>query len=247
MVSGLGWWSPGCAGWPPAREALAAGRWPAAGSGRPSTALLPANERRRAPDAVLMALQVADEACAAAGVDRSTVASVFASAHGDRVITDALCRTLADDPALLSPMRFHHSVHNAAAGYWAMGAANHQAGLALAGGRQTWAAALLEAACQCLADQREVLLVGGETPAPGLLREVAPELPAHAMALLLAPAGAPGRSLQLRLLSSAGPAAAGDHTDGAPPLFVALADKASTDLALRLGEGLSLGLTLGPG
>ena len=59
--------------------------------------------------------------CADAGHDAAALASVFTSAHGDLPIIDALCTTLAGDPLLLSPTRFHHSVHNAASGYWAIG------------------------------------------------------------------------------------------------------------------------------
>jgi hypothetical protein len=84
---------------------------------------------------------------------------VFTSAHGDLAIVDALCRTLAHNPLLLSPMRFHHSVHNAASGYWAIGCRSHEASTAVAAGAHSWAAGLLEALTQTAADERAVLLV----------------------------------------------------------------------------------------
>ena len=98
---------------------------------RPAPALLAANERRRAPDTVLVALEVASQALLHAGFSAADssedsaedsasphdLASVFVSSHGDLPITDALCTTLASNPRLLSPTRFHHSVHNAASGY----------------------------------------------------------------------------------------------------------------------------------
>lgn len=256
VIQGAGWWTPRCTGWPAARQALATGRWPDGPVQRPTTALLAANERRRAPDAVLMALQVADEACRAAGVDRATVASVFTSAHGDLAIVDALCRTLAEDPALLSPMRFHHSVHNAAAGYWAIAAGNREAGIALAAGEHSFAQGLLEAISQCVADQRPVLLVGCDTEAVGALRSVNRSRGWLALALLLAPVGATsgaGRGLAV----SPAPASAArpmvpplpaDLRDNAMspavPLFAALAGPEPAQLALALGGPSAIGLRL---
>ena len=80
---------------------------------RPSPSLLAANERRRAPDSVLMALQVAQQAVVASGHDAAGLASVFTSAHGDLPITDALCRTLADNPLALSLSLIHISTGKA--------------------------------------------------------------------------------------------------------------------------------------
>lgn len=258
VVQGIGWWTPRCAGWPAARAALGVQPWPDGPPQRPAPTLLPANERRRAPDAVLMALQVADEACTMAGADRAAVASVFTSAHGDLAVVDALCRTLADPAALLSPLRFHHSVHNAAAGYWAIGAANSSPGLALAGGAHSFALGLMEAACQCAADQRPVLLVGCDTEAQGPLRSVNRSRGALALALLLAPAGAAGRTLRLTGPQAGAasrpqqaPAAIADHpiahnaiADGLP-LFAALAGPGKASLPLALGPHAALDLAVG--
>ena len=106
--------------------------------------MLAANERRRAPVTVLLALEVASAAVAASGHAAATLASVFTSAHGDLPITDTLCRTLAEQPLALSPTRFHHSVHNAASGSWAMASGSHAASTALAAGGHSFAAGLLE-------------------------------------------------------------------------------------------------------
>lgn len=258
LVQGIGWWTPYGAGWPAARGALAGGDLPQGPALRPTTTLLAANERRRAPEAVLMALQVAAEACAAAGVDPSAVASVFASAHGDLAIVDGLCRTLATEPRLLSPLRFHHSVHNAASGYWAIGTGNRRASSALAGAGHSFSAGLLEAACQCAADAQPVLLVAADTEAPeGPLRSVNRSRGQLALALLLAPPGTgPGRALHWRLqpVAAAAPPLrsalaqrlAGNAAADALPLFEALADSASTELTLPLGGHQSLASTLDP-
>lgn len=259
FVQALGWWSPDGPDWPRAAAALRGEAVaPAAGPRRPAPTLLPANERRRAPDAVLMALQVAEEACAAAGADPATVPSVFASAYGDLAIVDALCRTLAGDPLLLSPMRFHHSVHNAASGYWAIGARNPEASTALAAGAHSFAAGWLEAATQCIADQRAVLLVGCDTEAMGPLQSVNASRGLLAVAMLLAPAPRrvqdraiawrlqPGAHAAPPLRSAAARALQANAMADALPLYEALADSRSTALTLPLSASIALALELSP-
>ena len=259
FVQALGWWTPGCPDWPRAAAALRGEpAAPAAGAGRPAPTLLAANERRRAPDAVLMALQVAEEACTAAGADPATLPSVFTSAYGDLAIVDALCRTLAGDPRLLSPMRFHHSVHNAASGYWAIGARNPEASTALAAGAHSFAAGWLEAATQCITDERAVLLVGCDTEAMGPLQSVNASRGLLAVAMLLAPQPRtaqdraiawrlqPGAHVAPPLRSAAARALQAQAMADALPLFEALADKASTTLSLPLSTTLALALTLSP-
>ena len=193
-IDGIGWWSPGLPGWAQAQAALrdaAVDTTPAAAAARPSPTLLAANERRRAPDAVLLALEVATQAATASGHDAATLATVFASTHGDLAITDAMCRTLAADPTLLSPTRFHHSVHNAGSGYWAIGSGSGTASTALAAFDATFAAGLLEAACQCQADSQPVMLVVCDTEAAGPLRSVNRSRGLLALALVLSPRRGP--------------------------------------------------------
>lgn len=277
-ILGTGWWS---APWPSWDEAAAALRGgdsttsastppgtAAAANPRPAPQLLSANEHRRAPETVLMALHAAEAACAAAGVAPHSLPSVFATAHADLAIVDALCQTLARDPLQLSPMRFHHSVHNAASGYWAIAARNHQASTALAAAGHSFAAGLLEALVQCQADDRAVLLVACDHEAVGPLRSVHPGRGALAVALVLAPAGpadqpaapavAPGRALHWALQAGAGPAAdaaTAPHPAtawlstplaAALPLFQALAGPAAARVSLPLGGALSLQLDLPP-
>ena len=259
-VQGLGWWSTAWPGWPQAAAALRGEVADAAPppARRPAPSGLSANERRRAPDSVLMALQVAEAACAAAGADAATLPSVFTSAHGDLAIVDALCRTLADDPLLLSPTRFHHSVHNAASGYWAIGAHNTEASTALAADAHGFAAGWLEAATQCLADARPVLLVACDTEAVGPLRSVNPSRGLLAVAMLLAPKPRgpqdraigwqlqPGGVVMPPLRSVAARSLQANAGAGALPLFEALADSRSTTLDLPLSPALALRLALSP-
>lgn len=257
QIEGLAWWSPDWPDWPQARAALhGEPAPPGAAARRPAPAGLSANERRRAPESVLMALQVAEAACAQAGREPRTLPSVFASAHGDLPIVDALCRTLASDPALLSPLRFHHSVHNAASGYWAIASGCTEASTALAAGEASFAAGLLEAACQCVADARPVLLVAFDTAAPGPLQTVHGERQPHAVALVLAPGRSGARPLALALQDGPAPAIAPRPATSpsrpalaladAWPLFEALSDTRSTQVALALTAAQHLLADIGP-
>ena len=145
-IRGIGAWASGLTSWP-AMLACARGEIEPDESAprRPAPDLLPANERRRAPDSVLLALQAAQSACADADCDPASLPSIFASTHGDLAITDYMCATLRDAPAEMSPTKFHNSVHNAAAGYWTIGTGCHRPATALSAYRATFAQGLLEA------------------------------------------------------------------------------------------------------
>ncbi|HEY4555389.1 MAG TPA: beta-ketoacyl synthase chain length factor, partial [Lysobacter sp.] len=144
-IEGLGFWTRGLPGWDAARAFVRDGAAVADAPVRPSPQLLAPNERRRAPDTVAVALDVALAACTMAGRDPATLPSVFASTHGDLTITDYMCRTLNDAPATVSPTRFHNSVHNAAAGYWTIGAGAMCAATAISAFDASFAQGLLDA------------------------------------------------------------------------------------------------------
>lgn len=187
-IDGIGLWGAGLDDWPQARSVLR-GEQPYVASSQalPSPAVLPAAERRRSPATARIAVQVAAEACAMAGVDPAQVPSVFASSHGDTQITDYMCRELALD-APLSPTRFHNSVHNAASGYWTIAVNCMHSANALSGGEQSFEYGLLEAAAQSLTSLRPVLLVAYDLAAPAPLVTVCPIHFNFGVALLLSPA-----------------------------------------------------------
>mgnify|MGYP002146616453 CR=1 FL=1 len=139
------------------------------------------------PVAPALALEVGSACCAMADVPASTVPSVFVSAHGDLAINDHMCSTLVHSPTMLSPTKFHNSVHNAAAGYWTMGTACHEASTALTAFEWSFANGLLAASVQSLADDRPVLLVGYDVQAVGALASVTRSEGLLAVALLLSP------------------------------------------------------------
>lgn len=188
-IEGIGLWAPGWPDWPSARAGLRGEAQANAAVVTPSPHLLAAAERRRAPLPVLLACDVAGQACAASTHAADTLASVFASTHGDLVITDYMCSTLATAPRELSPIRFHNSVHNAPAGYWTIAAHCHAASTSISGWYASFAVALLEAAVQALADNRPILLAAYDTPSAGPIVDVSPAACAFGVAMLISPAG----------------------------------------------------------
>lgn len=185
-VEGVGVWSPHLADFASLRAALQ-GLATEPPPARPAAAMLPANERRRAPQSVLLAIEAAGQAVAMSGRDPATLACVFASSHGDQSIMDYMCATLASAPAELSPTRFHNSVHNAPAGYWTIATGCHAPSSAVSAQHASFGAGLLEAAGLALADARPVLLVCSDTAGSGPLAEVTASAAPFGCALVLAP------------------------------------------------------------
>lgn len=197
-VEGVGVWSPHLADFASLRSVLD-GCTPNPPSPRPAAVTLPANERRRAPESVLLAIEVAGQAMTMSGQDAARVACVFASSHGDQPITDYMCATLATAPTELSPIRFHNSVHNAAVGYWTIATGCHAPSSAIAAQRASFGAGLLEAASQVVGDQRPVLLVCSDFTGSGPLLPVTGCTQAFGCALVLAPIRSSHSLARLRL------------------------------------------------
>ncbi|MFS2203468.1 beta-ketoacyl synthase chain length factor [Variovorax sp. Varisp36] len=186
-IEGPAFWTPTLPGWDAARAAFRGeGALADPPAKRPSPQVLAPAERRRAPDTVALALEVAAAAMAASGRNAADVPCVFTSAHGDLSINDYMCSTLASDPKMLSPTKFHNSVHNAAVGYWTIGTGCMAASNAISAYEHSFASGLLEAAVQCACDQEPVLLVGCDTPTVGALASVTDSRGLLAVALVIA-------------------------------------------------------------
>lgn len=249
-IAGIGFWTRGLPSWAEARAYLAGGVLPADAPARPSPQLLAPNERRRAPETVAVALEVALAACIAAGRDPATLSSVFASTHGDLAITDYMCQTLVSDPHSLSPTRFHNSVHNAAAGYWTIGAGAMAPATAISAYDASFAQGLLEALAQLATGTEAVLLVGYDSASAGPLAQVSRSEGLLGGALLLVADPQPGMP---RLRASVQHAqdnpvendgalarlAAGNAMLPMLPLFEALA-LARTQASITAGSGKKL-------
>lgn len=260
-IRGVGVWSPGVADWSQARTLLASGEWPAPDGSRPAPTLMPANERRRAPESVLMALAVAEQACASAAVDTAALPSVFASIYGDLSINDYMCATLRDDPSTMSPIRFHNSVHNAPSGYWSIATGAMAATTSVAAARETFAAGLFEAACQAVDSGEPVLLAAYDSAGGGPVGDISYVSRSFACALVVDPASHAGAALRLDALPRSSGAAVGSRlpegglsalcagnpiADAAIPLLTALAVGAAATLSIPLSCGLDLHLELTP-
>lgn len=258
FIEGAALWAPTLPGWDIARAAFrgddGAGVDPPAR--RPAPELLPLAERRRAPDTVALALEVAMHAVAQSGRRPESLLSVFASAHGDLAVIDAVCSTLASAPTLLSPTKFHNSVHNAASGYWGIATGCRQPSTAVSAFDCSFAAGLLEALTQCVADDQPVLLVGCDIAAVGPLASTNDSRGLLAVALVIAPRRsaqtlaalegslASGPSAPIALRSRAALALAGNAMRDALPLFEALARGDAVPLALPLSAQLALRVRL---
>ena len=191
-IAGIGFWARGLPSWQAACAYLADDALPVDAPARPSPQLLAPNERRRAPETVAVALEVALAACTAAGRDPATLPSVFASTHGDLNITDYMCETLAGEPRSLSPTRFHNSVHNAAAGYWTIGAGAMAPATAISAHDASFAQGLLEALAQLATGTGAVLLVACDGSATGPVARVSRSQGLLGAALLLVRDPVPG-------------------------------------------------------
>ncbi len=260
FIDGIAFWAPTLPGWAHARAAFRGEAEPlAVPAKRPAPELLAAAERRRAPDTVALALEVAAAAVRESGCAAETLPSVFTSAHGDLGVNDYMCTTLATQPTAISPTRFHNSVHNAAAGYWTIATGCREASTALTAFDASFAAGLLEAAAQCQADARPVLLVAFDVEAVGALRSVTASDGLLACALVLAPSASEkhawrhstGRSSPVRrrrrcYRSPAARTIAGNAMADALPLLEAIALASGGALALRLSRNLALHLTPAP-
>lgn len=171
QVEGIGLWTPSLTGFDALRRLLD-GEALAPPEAHPDASALSLNERRRAPESVLVAIEVASQAVAMSRRNVGNLACVFASAYGDQVTTDYMCRVLARAPTELSPTRFHNSVHNASAGYWTIANDCRAPSSAICAGHASFGAGLLEAAVQAYADNRAVLFVCSDTAGVGPLGEL---------------------------------------------------------------------------
>lgn len=184
-VDGAGLWTPYARSFSAFRRWLDGGDLEAPAGARPPAESLPANERRRAPEHVLLAVEAAGQAVTMSGHAASDLACVFSSAHGDQAVTDYMCATLASDPTALSPTRFHNSVHNAPAGYWTIATGCRAPSAAICGHHASVGAGLLEAAMLTLADGRPVLLVCSDIAGVGPIAEMTGSTQAFGCALVL--------------------------------------------------------------
>ena len=203
-IEGVGLVGPGLADWGAARAVLSGAQpYAPAPTVIPSPEALPAIERRRAGKCVRLALAAGLAACADAGRAARDLDAVFTSSTGDGDNVHAICEQLATADRLISPTRFHNSVHNAPAGYWGIATGAMGASDCLAAFDASFGAGLVEAlgrlAC---APARALVLVAYDAPYPEPLAATRPIAAAFGLGLVLSSAGA-GPGLKLRTTRAA--------------------------------------------
>jgi len=210
FVDSIATLGPGLAGWDAARPVLA-GSAPYVPMDMvlPRFEALPATERRRVGLPVKLALSVGLQALGQAGVPADAVPTVFTSSGGDGVVIHEICDMLAGTDRLISPTRFHNSVHNAPSGYWGIATGSRASSTSLCAFDWSFAAGLMEAAgliysagsidsaalneatvhtgvmAQAGVAPESVLLVAYDAPYPEPLNAVRPIRHPFACALLL--------------------------------------------------------------
>lgn len=187
-IEGIGLLGPGLPSWPDSHAVLA-GKAPYQPSKTilSAPALLPAAERRRSGAIVKLTLATGLEAIAAAGLDPSTLPSVFSSSGGDGENCHAICEMLATDDRQISPTRFHNSVHNAASGYWSIATGAMSSSSVLCAFDACFGAGLLETLTQVVVDSTRSVLLACDTAYPEPLYSARPIPDAFGIALVLAP------------------------------------------------------------
>ena len=190
-IAGVGMLGPGLASWSDARRLLAdpTGYEPTP-TVIPSPDVLPAVERRRAGKCVRLALAAGLAAAADGGREAKDLAAIFTSSTGDGENLHAICEALASDDRMISPTRFHNSVHNAPAGYWGIATGAMHPSDCVAAFDASFAAGLLEAVGRVSTDAAlDALLVSYDAPYPEPLHSTRPVAGCFAVGLLLTAAG----------------------------------------------------------
>ncbi|MCB1914513.1 MAG: beta-ketoacyl synthase chain length factor [Rhodocyclaceae bacterium] len=253
-IDGVSVYGPGLAGWDAARSALGGHGFSATATDIPRLSVLPPAERRRVGTVVRLALATGLAACDSAAADPAELPSVFASSGGDGSNCHAICETLASGDRLISPIRFHNSVNNAASGYWGIATGAMAPSAIVSAYDGSFAAGLLEAMIQ-LATPAEtagrILLVAYDVPYPPPLDAVRPMRDACGIGLVLH--DRPGANAIARIQVETGNEAESQMADSALeavrtgnptarglPLLAALATARARTLVLPWHEHLSL-------
>mgnify|MGYP005805828707 CR=1 FL=1 len=187
-VEGVGTLGPGIGDWDDAREVLRGARpFVPTPTVLPAPELLPPAERRRCGRNVRLAIAAGLQAAGRSGRAAHEFATVFTSSNGDGDNLHAICESLATDDRLISPTRFHNSVHNAPAGYWGIATRAMKTADSLCAFDGSFGAGLLEALVRLAAAPSEaVLVIAYDVPYPEPIHAARPLPDAFGAALALA-------------------------------------------------------------
>ncbi|MBC9205526.1 beta-ketoacyl synthase chain length factor [Roseomonas aerophila] len=252
-IGGLALLGPGLPGWAASQAVLLGEQpWQDAPIVVPPPAMLAPTERRRTSLVVRLALAASTEAAEASGLAPDTLETVFASSNGDGAVVGAILETLATPGGEVSPTQFHNSVHNAAAGYWGIGAHSTQPSISIGCHLDSFPLGLLHAAAR----QVPVLFCAYDAPLPNPLAELQPTEFPFAMACVVTPEPTAATRARLTLrycVGEAAPAASpwqvlerGNPAARALPLLAALAAGRPAQLTLPLLDGARLEIEVTP-
>ena len=256
-VAGVGVLGPGLASWGEAKRLLAdSNAYEPTATVIPSPDVLPAVERRRAGKCVRLALAAGLAAAADAGRAPKELAAIFTSSTGDGENLHSICESLASDDRMISPTRFHNSVHNAPAGYWGIATGAMHPSDCVAAYDASFAAGLLEAVGRVSTEPAlDALLVSYDAPYPEPLYSTRPVTGCFAVGMLLAASDgpAPGPAITITTTREA-PTRMDDARlesvrTGIPaarslPLLALLAAGTSGTTVIEYLDGLSLAVTV---
>jgi hypothetical protein len=256
-VGGLAVLGPGLPDWAAAEPVLAGHRpWQDAPLVLPPPAMLAPTERRRTSLVVRLALATASGAVQAADVPPDTLETVFASSNGDGAVVGAILDSLAEPGGEVSPTQFHNSVHNAAAGYWGIGAHSTRPSISIGCHQDSFALGLLQAAVQVAGRDVAVLFCAYDAPLAGPLAPMHPTGFPFAMACVLTPEATPAcrAALVLQHLPGVAPAtpspwqamAEGNPAARSLPFLAALAAGAPAHLVMPLLDDARLEVEVTP-
>lgn len=189
-IAGIGAWGSHFDSWEALQQLLSGAPLPETKNKGPKPTIIPANERRRAPLPVRLAVESSWQATQAADLDANTLTCVFASGLGDTELTDYMCKTLASEHKELSPTKFHNSVHNAPAGYWTISTNTMSAANSVAGYEESVSLTLVEALIQCNTEHKPMLVTLYDAPVADVLKPLLSNQDAFAFSLVILPVDA---------------------------------------------------------
>ena len=187
-INGIGLLGPGLCGWAEGQRVLLGENfYDKANVPKPIPSILQPNELRRSSEVVRWSLGAAEEAMRQSQLKPDEVATVFASSGGETEILHKICLALNTGERAISPTLFHHSVHNAAAGYWSIGVQSQEPSSSLSCYDSSFCGGLIEAGTLVSNHQTPVLLVSYDLPPPPPLYAARPLSGPFAIAFVMTP------------------------------------------------------------
>jgi hypothetical protein len=151
----------------------------------PVPMMLPANERRRASQAVRLVLACAEQAMLTSPYAPDQLRCVFTSDEGSGEVCQQMLEALATTSEV-SPLLFPNSVHNAPSGYFSIAYQNRQPAVSVSMGCDSFAGGLLCAVSEAATSGQPVLFVAYDLSLPEPMRSLLPIQHATATAWIIA-------------------------------------------------------------